>query len=353
MAFRPAKLLPIVTSIVYDNAYWNDPINPGVWEGFPYRWNIIGSVTTQLHSSDRTREPFTYNALDIKVGDWITDISGRALKIIEIINSDTSEIEFVAEDVDRYNTFTDPFVSGFGGLSSQECFIFELSEDGQATLAGLPSGFMSNEAVASLENRFFYRNVTSEFVQVYQTNNGLVIGDFITVDLDNTGGYKLVSAQDINMAVGVVNSIGIPGDDWFTYKPLTEIVNDIDPPLVGNYGDIFYLDPLNPGKVTNVKPEANPKPVYIRLESDNRAVRLNAIVDESSETISVEVPVTALDQTTFVLPTAAKTVQVMSINGIENKNFTFDAVSKVVTFDPIATGYGVEESDEVIFVYNT
>ncbi|MNY44300.1 hypothetical protein D3C86_1793140 [compost metagenome] len=102
-----------------------------------------------------------------------------------------------------------------------------------------------------------------------------------------------------------------------------------------------------------MKPASDAKPVYIRLETETRAVRLNAIVDENSITVVHKVETTTLDQVEFTLPAEAKSVQAMSINGIENKNFTFDDTTKAITFDPVATGYGVEETDEVIFVYNT
>ena len=52
------------------------------------------------------------------------------------------------------------------------------------------------------------------------------------------------------------------------------------------------------------------------------------------------------------MPQEAEEVLVMSINGIENKNYIYDRAINTLTFDPIATGYGVETSDEVIFTYN-
>jgi hypothetical protein len=353
MSGLPTKLLQVELSSITENEAWFDPNNPSPWDYASYKWNIDGFVNTQTHGSDKTPEPFLYSGLDIKVDDWFTDDVGRCFKIVEITSTGFNNVSLVIEDTDRFNTFRDPSGSGNGAPNSFRGFVFSLTENGLPDLQNVPTGSFSPEIFTNIVSRFDSKNLVSEFVSFYQSNGGFVLGDFIKVDEENEGRFELCSADEINLAIGIINGVDAPKTDYFTFKPLTEIVNNVEPPLVGNYGDIFYLDPLNPGKVTNIKPESNPKPVYIRLETDNRAVRLNAIVDENSETISVEVPVTALDQITFVLPTAAKNVQVMSINGIENKNFTFDAVSKVVTFDPIATGYGVEESDEVIFVYNT
>lgn len=353
MAILPSRLLQLSTSVVYDNDYWYDSTNPTMWDGTAYRWNVVGTISPQFHSSDQTPNAFTYNGTDIKAGDWATDSTGRLFEIVEISDPSDGNFTCVFEDVDRFNLYNDPFMSGYGGPQSSICFVFKIAENGLPDLGTIPAGYMSAEVLASIESRFAGRDYKNNFVRVYQSNNNLAIGDFITVDVENEGRFIPADVENLNFAVGIVNSVNVPGTDWFTFKPLTEILNDVQPPLVGAYGDIFYIDPVNPGKVTNVKPASDAKPVYIRLETENRAVRLNAIVDENSITVSFKVETITLDQTAFTLPGEAKSVQAMSINGIENKNFTFDALTKVITFDPVATGYGVEETDEVIFVYNT
>lgn len=353
MAILPAKTLQLIIDITEDYAYWQDLVNPGIWDGMPYQWKLVGTVPVpQIHSSPDTREPFVYNSLDIFVNDWISDNGGNSLQVVAVNSADGYNFEIIVEDVDRYNTFKDPSMSGFGGLSSQEAICFKLSEEGFPELGGITSGYFSNVAVDNIQSRFFGRNILSDYVRVYQTNNGFAIGDFIEIDPTNPGGFKLVSADKINMAVGIVNSINIPGSDYFTFKPLSSIIDNVQPPLVGNYGDIFYIDPNNPGKITNIRPETGIiSPVYIRLENENRAVRLNAITDNNTETVVIEITVDVDGQTEFTMPTETYDVIEMSINGIENKNFTYDSVGKIVTFDPVATGYDVETSDEVFFTY--
>lgn len=353
MTIKPSRLLQITTTLVYDNDYWFDAVNPSMWDGTPYRWNVIGIINVQIHSSDQTRTPFSYNGQDVAIGDWFTDSSGRAFKIIEISDNSDGNFTCVIEDVDRFNVYNDTTISGYGGPTSPVCFIFPLSENGLPNLGQLPSGYLSAEALAALESRFISRNYQNDFIRVYQTNNGFSVGDFIKIDEEAEGRYELCPSSEINLAIGVVNGINVPGTDWFTFKALNEIVEDVQPPLVGEYGDIFYMDPANPGKVTGIKPAINARPVYIRLETENRAVRLNAITDSNTETHVLKISGHVDNQVEFQMPSTAADVTLMSINGIENTNFTFDAVTKMVTFDPVATGYIVEASDEVIFTYVT
>lgn len=353
MAIKPAKFLKTNITNLSDQDWWYDNASPGMWDGYAFKWLIDTTIEAQSHSSDQTRDPFMFSAKDVKAGDWFADSTGRTFRISEVQSSTYAGATLVIEDTDQYNTYTDPSSSGFGGPQTYDGFIFSLAENGTPDLQNMPLYTFTPEIFSNINSRFSSKNIVSEFVSFTQSNGGFELGDFIKVDEENEGRFELCAANEINLAIGIVNGVNTPKTDTFTFKPLTEILDNVQPALVGAYGDIFYIDPANPGKVTNVKPASDAKPVYIRLETENRAVRLNAIVDENSITVSFKVETISLDQTAFTLPGEAKSVQVMSINGIENKNFTFDNTTKVITFDPEATGYGVEETDEVIFVYNT
>ncbi|MNK74297.1 hypothetical protein D3C87_938060 [compost metagenome] len=354
MSILPAKFLMLSISNISDREYWIDEsATPPTWNYYPFKWLIECNIELQNHSSDKTPTPFMYTGSDIVVGDWFSDDTGYVYRISEIVYQDLFSAQLVIEDVGQYNTNNDPSAQGQGQPRAFSGFIFTLAENGLPDIQSMPIARFSPEVFTSVQSRFQARNLVSEFVTIYQTNNGFALGDFIKVDEANEGRFELCAANEINLAVGIVNGANTPKTDYFTFKPLTEILENVQPPLVGAYGDIFYIDPANPGKVTNVKPASDAKPVYIRLETETRAVRLNAIVDENSITVVHKVETTTLDQVEFTLPAEAKSVQAMSINGIENKNFTFDDTTKVITFDPVATGYGVEETDEVIFVYNT
>lgn len=351
MNILPSKFLIINLNSIDDHDVWMDDSGSSQWDWYAYQWKLTGSINVQQHSSNKTPDPFQYSGTDVKVGDWFSDDTGRTFKIVEIVNASAFDLEMVIEDVEQFNTITDPSGNGNGMPQSYSGFIFSLNEEGTPDLQNMPVNQYNSETFVNTQSRFIARNNSRDFVTVYQTNSGLSVGDFIMVDAENEGRYLPCPSDKINFAIGVVNGVDVPKTNSFTFKPLTEIIEDLEPGLEGEYGDIFYMDPANPGKVTGIKPESKPKPVYIRLETPNRAVRLNAIVDDSTDAQKTFVVVPTSNQTQFTLPAEASDVMIMSINGIENKNFTFDKTSKVLTFDPNATGYGVDNQDEVIFIY--
>ncbi len=350
--FNPPKFITGYITNIQDFEAWTESA-PKLWEGMAFRWTVDLNVSPQAHGSDATATPFQYDGFDIKVGDWIHDTIGNTFKVYRVDLAGTYNATVILEDVDQYNTYRDPYISGYGGPQIGSCGIFSLSADGSPILEGLPSNTFADNITSNIVGRFNNRNIKTDFVQVEQTNHGFEVGDFICVDADNEGRFELVPVTSANLAIGVVSQVFGPTMGHFNYRPLGKLMDDIQPALVGNYGDVFYLDPQNPGKLTNVRPTRNAKPVYIRLDSETRGFLLNVSVDEDTITVSYKVETVTLDQVTFTLPSNAAVVQSMSINGIENKNFTFDTTTKVLTFDPVATGYGVEETDEVIFVYNT
>lgn len=353
MSIYPTKNLYATVVSSYDYEQWFDSANPDMWEGTTYKWAVKLNVTPQTHSADFTRVPFNYNAEDIEVGNWVGDGGGRALKIVEIQNSTDTIIDLIVEDVDRFNLFNDPNITGFGGIATPFVVVFDMNDKGLPDLLAIPGGYFNVESISALNSRFESRDYLTNYVRVYQTNNGFSLGDFIRVDPDNAGRYELCASNEINLAIGIVDSVNTPGTDWFTFRPLTEILENVQPPLVGAYGDIFYMDPDNPGKVTSTKPATNAKPVYIRLENEHRAVRLNAIVDMDTIVGTYKVASLTQDQTMFTMPEGTTDVIDMSINGIENKNFTYDLATRTLVFDPVATGYGIDFDDQVIFTYET
>lgn len=354
MSYKPSMCLNVNINSLSDADVWIDDVASPLWNYYPYKWTVDFSIELQGTSSDTASViPFSFSGLDVKIGDWFSDASGKVYKISDIVNADATELTAVIEDVGQFNTNNDPTQTGFGAPTLYFGIIFTLDVNGIPNLESMSINRYSGDIFPAIMSRFTSKNTVYDFVKVYQTNHGFNIGDFIRVDPDNDGRYELCGSNEINLAVGVVNTINNPRTDDFTFKPLTEIIDNIQPDLIGDYGDIFYLDPNNPGKVTNVKPlSGKVAPVYIRLETPNRAVRLNAITDENTISVIYKATVTTDDQLEFVLPAEAEEVLVMSINGIENKNYIYDRAINTLTFDPDATGYGVETSDEVIFTYN-
>jgi hypothetical protein len=250
-----------------------------------YKWNVeIDLFGPQAHGDSSTRIPMAYDALDVKVGDWIADIaSGKAVKIISVLPNTTSfTLHAQVEDVERYNIFTDPTQSGFGGISGS-VLIFRLSSDGLPALGGITQyseHFAVNSMfVTELTARFRQRNYQSEYVRKFQPAHGFEIGDPLVLESDGVFVKAQANSSHEGRVVGVVSSSKAPSDNWFAFKPVAPIIKELIKPLPGNSGDLIYIDPVTPGQLTNVKPQNHAIALYIKLD-DTSAVLLSRNADQ-------------------------------------------------------------------------
>jgi len=346
--------LPIKTIVgniqtIYNGTRWSDPSNTLTNNKF-YRWIVVLTITPKRQSSLETNTPKRYDGLDLKVGSWFADSTGKAYKIVSFTEQTATNVTLTCEDVDFYNAINDTTTAFNGIPKSGNCVFFDISELGVPQIEGVSSLTYNPASIATLNTRFFTYNPNINFVNIKQTNHGLNVGDIVAINTD-TGLYDLATSSDF--AVGIVTMINNPSNDYFSFEPFGKIDDSIKTPLIGEMGDIFYLDPANPGKLTKEKPVGKNKPIYIRLESETKAILLDTISDTVATIITYEMETVTQDQIEFELPTDAVRVLEMSINGIENKNFTFDVSTHKVTFDPVKTGYNVDPEDIVIFTYET
>ena len=272
MSILPAKILQINITSVTPNAQWNvDDGSGDPFIGFDYRWNVTFDVTAQPHSSHITPTPFFYTGLDINVGDWIcTGTGALAHKVISITTPDTSTVTCIVEDVDRFNTFSDPTANGNGGPVASIGLLFSIAEDGIPILDPTSIGLFPDTFVTDLISRFRYRNYESVNVSINQPGHTFSVNDVVYIDpSDELYKKSQANSQDkIDSIVGIVNSIGTPGPDYFTFRPLARIVNNISPVLpAGNAGTILYVDPTSAGGLTSTKPATFTKPIYIKIDS--------------------------------------------------------------------------------------
>lgn len=344
-----------------DYALWEENDNTNdPFIGYPYQWRVTLSCEPQPHSNHTTLNPNFFTGMDIVVGDWFfSEAYGRANKVIEIESQDDYTVVCIIEDFERYNLFTDPNQSGVGmSAPFVPGVIFRVGSDGLPIIGPIDDNYLPAKAVEDLLARFIGRNGVTEFVLVKQENHGLFPGDVIYADFELDYGYKKVDKANLQRAIGIVTEMGVPGLAYFSYRPLGRLINNVNPPLWGAHGDVFYLNPDDPGQLTTDKPEENPIPVYLQLDLPNRAILLERGVEQGvkvkeSETNKYDVENVDPGQTTFQLPSDVREVLYMTINGIENENFTFDLASKVLVFDPVETGYGVDVDDEVFFIYKS
>lgn len=361
MPITPTFLLKASFDSYEDAGFWNEDDNTGdPYIGYPYQWRVTFTITPQQHSNHTTATPGYFTGDDIRIGDWYASgISGKAVVVKAVEAHDAFSATLLVEDHERFNLYSDPNLQGNGMVPSGAGVFFRLSSDGLPILGPIEEFYLATKAVEDLQARFIARNGVSEFVLVHQNNHGMFPGDVIYADFEADIGYKKVTAANFNRAIGIVTETNVPGLDYFSYRPLGRLINNVNPPLFGAHGDIFYLDPAEPGALTNEKPARNAVPIYLQLDLPTRAILLergseaNSSGTAESETNKYDVESVSTGQTTFTLPADTKDVMYMAINGIENENFTFNVMTKVLEFDPVETGYGIDVDDEVFFIYKS
>jgi hypothetical protein len=270
----PLTLFTNVSSITA-YAAWSDPLNPtDPWTGYPYQWQIVLSVQSQTHSDPYTPRPFSYNGLDVKVGDWLFFANlNIAVEIISITAQDDYNLTLIVEDVQLYNIINDPTQTGQGigrisGDGNYNCIIAQLNSEGLPVFAQLPDYSVPVNFIADVTNRFQFRNYIQDFIYATQPGNSFNIGDIIWLSSD--GNYHISTADaSAKNTIGSVTSINQPNVGDFTYRPAGRYVTNL-PTLPGLPGELLYVSNSTPGGLTDIPPEY-PIPVYIKI-NDTSAI---------------------------------------------------------------------------------
>ena len=235
----PNKVLATNISSVTGYAYWPHQNGSGdIWYSGSgskkyYQWEIVFSVTEQLHGSHLTRDDFKYNGLDVVVGDWIAQAnSGSCWKIISISSKSATSVTAVVEDWLRYNTFRTS--TGNGNPSNGTGVIFCLNEKGVPMLDPLP-GTVATSFYPTVASRFEYLNPQMNYV-LEQTAHGLNKGDIVAV---SSAGFTKANTDTMAKMIGVVTESG-PGPNQFMIMPNNQII-DFEPSIPGNQGDYVYV----------------------------------------------------------------------------------------------------------------
>ena len=273
--YVPKTILSSVTSID-PYAFWDDSGNPtDPWKGYPYQWTVSIIVLPQSHSDPTTPRPFNYNGLDINVGDWLAFSSNFIiLQIVSIISQTDSQLTVILEDVDRYNLYNDPTQSGIaiGTVSPSGVFdtvIIGLGQDGMPNFANIPDFTVPINLVVDINNRFQYRNYSKDYIRIFQPGHGLAVGNPIYMTSDGIYHNSKATSNTVQNTIGVVTTIDQPGTNWFNYRPVARLVNNL-PTLPGNPGDILYVDVT--GVLTNIAPIPFTKPIYLKLTNTSALI---------------------------------------------------------------------------------
>jgi hypothetical protein len=293
--------LTLYTCIFEVNEYnwWNDSDGEGdSWIGQAYQWEIkficLPQNTGDYNSS------FVYNELNVIQGDWIVMSAGTVALSVQIVSNPVSVngvMTAIVEDVDRYNLhLTSVYgINAASNYGSFDSLIFRLSSDGLPQFVSLTSNDLAATVYQETLSRFEFRNYLQNNYRVYQDGNTFSIGDEISLNSD--GNYVLASAigTAAYRAVGRIRDINIPGVGWFTFEPKGKLCRYLTPGLPGNPGDIIYLDPQNPGKLTDTKPTIGiAVPIFIKIDSST-GIKLDEVLPGGLDNFSATVPPTVND----------------------------------------------------------
>jgi hypothetical protein len=276
-SFRVPLTLFTNVGRVQPYAVWNDPLNPtDPWRGYPYQWEVDVTIQSQTHSDPDTPRPYSYNGLDVKVGDWLVFTTGSiAVEIVSISQQNDSTLRLIVEDVSLNNILNDVTQSGVGiGHASAhgvyDCLIINLNSEGIPVFATIPDYAVPINLIADIVNRFESFNYIQDYVHAHQIGNTFNIGDFIYLNEDGSFTASLSSESRAEQSIGTVTSVNQPDVGDFTYRPIGRYVTNL-PTLPGLPGDLLYISSTVPGGVTNVVTAGTTIPVYIKI-SDTSAI---------------------------------------------------------------------------------
>lgn len=248
-AFTTVSLWPYANAT--DDPYWSGGINPQY-----YRWEVTFTVQDRNHGSNLTRTPFSFNAQDIEVGDFVAGaLDGKVCQIMSISEKGNNTLTAIVEDRLRYNTFRDPTGFGLFGTPGPVVF-FQINELGFPMLDPIP-GDAAADFFTNVMSRFQYMNPLTNYL-LEQTAHGFEQGDAICIE---DGSFALSNSNNISRFLGTVVYPG-PGPDQFILRPANGIV-DFVPGLPGSVGDYLYPSLDGSGDLTTN--DNSRRPIYMKV----------------------------------------------------------------------------------------
>jgi len=335
----PAKVLPalVMSQTGVERWPYDDGQGDKWWSGGTdprfYTWDLTLNVTEQTHSSHLSRDPFKYNAFDIKVGDWIANVtSGLAVKVIGTKSKSATTIIVTVEDINRYNTFRDKASAGDGSIGTGSALVFTLNEEGEPLTDTIAAGIVSEIFFSNIMGRFQNLNAEYDF-NLTQIGHTFAIGDTIAADPDTNNWVKATSA--FPYTIGQVTAVG-PTPDQFYFTPMQRVIDDLTS-LPGVATDLLYADDTTPGAVTTV---SNDHVLYVKLREES-ATELTSEISPVATTPGSVISLNGQNMT-FAIGTEADVVSVMSgFSGTTGVTVTLAQAPTIASTQAANLGYGV------------
>jgi len=226
-------------------------------------WTVtIDSITPQAIGDASTRNSSglgvggSYNGIDVKVGDFISDTSGlKTYKITSISNKTSSGFTCVLEDVgmsiartrsDRTNTPT----------SGDNIVIFEVNDNNAPLFASNQTSALSAQGLNNIQAYFSVFEPFQRFTFYPDTTGSLSVGDLVTITGSISGTtvtpYRLIPAKEDEPILGIVSNIY--GGNNVNVRPYNKVITNFDSPellTTGEITSIWYLSGSNGGFITS------------------------------------------------------------------------------------------------------
>ena len=224
-----------------------------------------------------------YNGLDVKVGDYIAAIDGTHIyKIVNISSKSSLALSITYEDVDmsiaRMKSNRNNAIP-----ISKSILIFRLGDNGDPKLhIDELSSFTTTYALPAIKTYFdsFKKRQTFTFSPAY--NQGLEVGDLVTVTGSSGGQYVLVTASLDDTIVGTVTNLY--GGNKVSVTPFNDIITDFPSPELlvdGEVGTTWYSSGSG-----NITTESLGDAKYFQLTNANGAVARGTYADPTLDETS-------------------------------------------------------------------
>jgi len=248
---KPIKILSGSADSFEVNSLWTDPNSDDdpYWSGGSnpkyYSWTVTFTITERQHGSNLTRSPYTFNGLDIEVGDWVGGSQpgdGKCCQITSIKSKTLTSVVAVVEDRFRYNTFKTTEGNGLFSCPGPVIF-FQINELGLPMIDPIPLD-AGVDFFTNVMSRFQYMNPFTNYL-LEKSNHNFEQGDAICIENSE---FVLSNSNNVEKFIGTVLHSG-PGKDQFILRPANGII-DFVPGLPGVVGDFIYPSINDTGNLT-------------------------------------------------------------------------------------------------------
>ena len=268
----------------------------------------------------------SYNGIDVKVGDFISDTSGlKTYKITSISNKVAAGFTCVVEDVgmniartrsDRSNSLT----------AGDSIIIYELNDNNVPLFASNQTSGISAQGLNNIQSYFSVFEPFQRFTFYPDTTGSLSVGDLVTITGSISGTtvspYRLIPAKEDEPILGIVSNLY--GGNNVNVRPYNKIITNFDNPqslTTGEITSIWYLSGSNGGYTTS-------------SEYGDKAFEQLTLAIPATTTGSIDNP--TLDETQYNL----------SINGVEV--IAQDAGGSTLTLNEITSSINAYSSSTYV-----